>query len=96
MSAITVTLERITCRNTTEAGHDEVYYLSPAIRRFKAGISSTDPPLPPGPTVAQAPMPAARAATTRLGTATIPVHYRTSSSASRSFLCELTRVSTSS
>jgi hypothetical protein len=29
MSVVTVFLERIVCRNTTEAGHDEVYYLGP-------------------------------------------------------------------
>jgi hypothetical protein len=53
MSDVTVVLERITCRNTTEAGHDEVYYLSPTITRINGDNTSTDPPLASGPTLAQ-------------------------------------------
>lgn len=53
MGVVTVTLERITCRDTTEAGHDEVYYVSPVIRRIKGDTSSTDTPLAPGPAAAQ-------------------------------------------
>ena len=53
MSVVTVVLERIVCRNTTEAGHDEVYYLSPAIVRRSGTTTSADIPLPPGPSRAQ-------------------------------------------
>jgi hypothetical protein len=53
MGDVMVILERIVCRNTTEAGHDEVYYLSPSIVRTRAGMSSADIPLAPGPTIAQ-------------------------------------------
>lgn len=54
MSDVTVLLERIVCRQTTEAGHDEVYYLSPSIIRRTGDITSADTPFAPGPTLAQA------------------------------------------
>jgi hypothetical protein len=53
MSVVTVVLERIVCRNTTEAGHDEVYYLSPSIIRRTGTTSSADVALAPGPSRAQ-------------------------------------------
>lgn len=54
MSTVTVVLEEIVCRDTTEAGHDEVYYVSPAVARHKGDTTTTDPSGPGGPTTAQA------------------------------------------
>lgn len=53
VSTVTVVLEEIVCRDTSEAGHDEVYYVSPAVVRHKGAKTTTDPSGPGGPTAAQ-------------------------------------------
>ncbi|GAA2111399.1 hypothetical protein GCM10009841_34190 [Microlunatus panaciterrae] len=53
MSVATVVMRNITCHQTTESGHDEVYYLPPSVvRRTTHGVTS-DPTLPAGPTASQ-------------------------------------------
>jgi len=53
MGTVIVTMQRIVCHDTTEVGHDEVYYLSPVITRIHDGLKSLDPALAPGPGSAQ-------------------------------------------
>ncbi len=50
MGTVVISLNRIICHNTTEAGHDEVYYDSPAVTRTDAaGRTKHDDRLSPGP-----------------------------------------------
>jgi hypothetical protein len=42
MANVTVVLERIECRDTTEAGHDEVYYIKPTVTRIKGSAVRDD------------------------------------------------------
>jgi hypothetical protein len=53
MPDVTIVLERIVCQDTTEAGHDEVYYLKPTVDRSKGGVTRSDTSFDVGPGLGQ-------------------------------------------